>query len=110
MPMRRYYRTRLLLDSRAEYRILWGMQVVDDEQVKVVVSANIKALLAKRELSQAQLAALVGVAKTTINSVVKGVCVPSFGLASRIAVALGVSTDALLYAPADLGKKTRKIA
>jgi putative transcriptional regulator len=50
---------------------------------------------ARRGLTQAELAALVGVSRKTINTVENGVFVPSTVLALRLARALGRPVEAL---------------
>ena len=50
---------------------------------------------ARRNLTQAQLAALVGVSRKTINTVENGVFVPSTVLALRLAKALETTVEAL---------------
>ena len=50
---------------------------------------------ARRNLTQAQLAELVGVSRKTINTVENGVFVPSTVLALRLAKALGTTVEAL---------------
>ncbi len=50
---------------------------------------------ARRDLTQAQLAELVGVSRKTINTVENGVFVPSTVLALRLARALGTTVEHL---------------
>jgi putative transcriptional regulator len=50
---------------------------------------------ARLNLTQAELAALVGVSRKTINTVENGVFTPSTTLALRLARALGVSVESL---------------
>ena len=50
---------------------------------------------ARRNLTQAQLAELVGVSRKTINTVENGVFVPSTVLALRLAKALETTVEAL---------------
>jgi putative transcriptional regulator len=50
---------------------------------------------ARRDLTQAQLAELVGVSRKTINTVENGVFVPSTVLALRLARALGTTVEKL---------------
>jgi len=50
---------------------------------------------ARRELTQAQLAELVGVSRKTINTVENGIFVPSTVLALRLARALGTTVEHL---------------
>ena len=49
----------------------------------------------RRDLTQAQLAELVGVSRKTINTVENGVFVPSTVLALRLARALGTTVEKL---------------
>jgi putative transcriptional regulator len=50
-------------------------------------------------LTQAELAELVGVSRKTINTVENGVFIPSTVLALRLARALGTSVEALFQLP-----------
>ena len=50
---------------------------------------------ARRDLTQAQLADLVGVSRKTINTVENGVFIPSTLLALRLAKALGTTVEKL---------------
>jgi putative transcriptional regulator len=50
---------------------------------------------ARLNLTQAELASLVGVSRKTINTVENGVFIPSTTLALRLARALGVSVESL---------------
>ena len=50
---------------------------------------------ARRELTQAQLAELVGVSRKTINTVENGIFIPSTVLALRLAKALGTTVEKL---------------
>lgn len=50
---------------------------------------------ARRSLTQADLATLVGVSRKTINTVENGVFIPSTELALRLARALGTSVESL---------------
>jgi putative transcriptional regulator len=52
---------------------------------------------AKKQLTQAELAALAGVSRKTINTVENGVFVPSVQLALALARALGTSVEALFF-------------
>jgi len=49
----------------------------------------------RRDLTQAQLAELVGVSRKTINTVENGIFVPSTVLALRLAKALGTTVEKL---------------
>jgi putative transcriptional regulator len=51
----------------------------------------------EKELTQAQLAQLVGVSRKTINTVENGVFVPSVQLALVLARRLGTTVEALFY-------------
>ena len=50
---------------------------------------------ARRQLTQAQLAELVGVSRKTINTVENGIFVPSTILALRLAKTLGTTVESL---------------
>ena len=54
---------------------------------------------ARRNLTQADLAAFVGVSRKTVNTVENGVFIPSTVLALRLARALGTTVEALFYLP-----------
>ena len=56
---------------------------------------RLRAERARHDLTQAQLAELVGVSRKTINTVENGVFVPSTVLALRLAKALGTTVEAL---------------
>jgi putative transcriptional regulator len=53
----------------------------------------------RRNLTQAELAELVGVSRKTINTVENGVFIPSTVLALRMARALGTSVECLFQLP-----------
>ena len=54
---------------------------------------------ARRNLTQADLATLVGVSRKTINTVENGVFIPSTTLALRLARALGTTVEELFQLP-----------
>jgi putative transcriptional regulator len=54
---------------------------------------------ARRDLTQADLAELVGVSRKTINTVENGVFIPSTVLALRLARALQTTVEALFQLP-----------
>ena len=54
---------------------------------------------ARLNLTQADLATLVGVSRKTINTVENGVFIPSTVLALRLARALGMSVESLFQLP-----------
>ena len=54
---------------------------------------------ALRDLTQADLAALVGVSRKTINTVENGVFIPSTTLALKLAKALETTVEALFQLP-----------
>ena len=58
---------------------------------------RIKELRAERGLTQAELAAAVGVTRKTVNTVENNVFVPSALLAIKLAAALGVSVEKLFW-------------
>ena len=62
---------------------------------------RLRELRAERELTQAQLAELVGVSRKTVNTVENGVFVPSTTLALKLARALGVAVETLFWLSAD---------
>ena len=56
---------------------------------------RLKEERARRNLTQAELAALVGVSRKTINTVENGIFIPSTVLALQLARALGTSVEAV---------------
>jgi putative transcriptional regulator len=54
---------------------------------------------ARRNLTQADLATIVGVSRKTINTVENGVFIPSTVLALRLARALGTSVEEIFHLP-----------
>jgi putative transcriptional regulator len=54
---------------------------------------------ARRNLTQADLATMVGVSRKTINTVENGVFIPSTVLALRLARALGTSVEEIFQLP-----------
>jgi putative transcriptional regulator len=54
---------------------------------------------ARRELTQAELAEMVGVSRKTINTVENGVFIPSTVLALRLAAALKTTVEKLFQLP-----------
>jgi transcriptional regulator with XRE-family HTH domain len=73
--------------------------VIDNDTAKRNISANVKAMLEEREMSQASLARATGDLEMTISYLVRGVQCPSAALLARVAEALGVTADALLAKP-----------
>jgi putative transcriptional regulator len=65
------------------------------------LSNRLRELRAERELTQAQLAELVGVSRKTVNTVENGVFVPSTTLALKLARALAVPVEKLFWLSAD---------
>jgi len=62
-----------------------------------ILRNNIKVHRAKRDMTQEQLAELVGVTRTTINFVERGRWVPSTVLALKIAQVFGVPLEEVFY-------------
>jgi putative transcriptional regulator len=56
---------------------------------------TMKVERAKRDLTQADLAALAGITRRSVNAIEAGHMIPSVLLALRIARALGVSVEAI---------------
>jgi putative transcriptional regulator len=52
---------------------------------------------ARRDLTQAELAEMVGVSRKTVNTVENGVFIPSTVLALRLAKALGTTVEKLFH-------------
>jgi len=63
------------------------------------LSNRLREERARLNLTQADLAALVGVSRKTINTVENGVFIPSTVLALRLARALGTSVESLFQLP-----------
>lgn len=66
-----------------------------------ILKNNIKVLRAKKDLTQEQLAELVGVTRTTINFVERGRWVPSTVLALKIAQVFDLPFDEVFYLDTD---------
>ena len=64
---------------------------MDDEALR----NTIKVQRAMRDLTQAELAAMAGVARRSVNAIETGRMVPSVRLALKIARALGVSVETI---------------
>ena len=64
---------------------------MDDQQLR----NTLKVQRAIRDLTQADLAALAGVTRKSVNAIETGRMVPSVLLALKLARALGVSVDAI---------------
>ena len=62
---------------------------------------TLKVQRAIRDLTQADLAALAGVTRKSVNAIETGRMVPSVLLALKLARALGVSIDTIFSLPAD---------
>lgn len=60
---------------------------------------RLKVLRAEHDLTQAELAERVGVSRKTINTVERGVYVPSTVLALRLARVLGVTVEDVFQLP-----------
>ena len=63
------------------------------------LSNRLREERARRNLTQAELATLVGVSRKTINTVENGVFIPSTVLALRLARALNTSVEHLFQIP-----------
>jgi len=62
---------------------------------------RLKEWRAAKNLTQADLAALVGVSRKTINTVENGVFIPSVLLSLKLAQQLGTSVETLFYLTSD---------
>lgn len=58
-------------------------------------ASNLRAFRARADLSQIELAKRIGVTKDSIGNWEDGKCMPSFGVAVRMADELGISLDQL---------------
>lgn len=65
------------------------------------LSNRLKVLRAERDLTQAQLAGRVGVTRKTINTVERGVFVPSTVLALKLAREFGVPVEDIFQLQSD---------
>lgn len=65
------------------------------------ISKNIKQLRIKKGLNQEQLSAMIGVTRQTISNWERGVSLPDIDSIVKIAAALGVGAEELLYAKSD---------
>ena len=63
------------------------------------LSNRLREERARLNLTQAELAAKVGVSRKTINTVENGVFIPSTVLALRLALALGTTVEMLFQLP-----------
>jgi len=71
-----------------------------------ILKNTLKVQRAKKDLTQEQLAQLVGVTRKTINTVEKGKYVPSTYLALKLAKVLGVSVEELFQIRKDTWNHT----
>ena len=67
----------------------------------MAVTSRLQELRAQRSLTQAQLAAEVGVSRQTINSIETGRFEPSLTLALKLAKLFGTTVDAIFTLPED---------
>lgn len=70
-----------------------------------ILKNSIKVQRAKKDLTQEQLAELVGVTRTTINFVERGRWVPSTVLALKIAKVFEVPLEEVFYLDTDISRK-----
>jgi len=68
---------------------------------KNILGNTIKVQRAKKDLTQEQLAGLVGVTRTTINLIERRRFVPSALIALKIAMAFGVPFEEVFYLDVD---------
>jgi putative transcriptional regulator len=69
---------------------------------------TLKVERAKRDLTQADLAGLIGVTRKSINAIEKGHMVPSTLLTLRLARALGTTVEALFHIESTTIENRRK--
>jgi transcriptional regulator with XRE-family HTH domain len=74
-------------------------EMLTDDDVRVNVAANLKRLLAEREISQSQLARLTGDTQANISHICAGRHVAGAAVLARIADALDTSIDFLVAPP-----------
>ncbi|HVK40284.1 MAG TPA: helix-turn-helix transcriptional regulator [Candidatus Kapabacteria bacterium] len=71
------------------------------------IGSNLRTVRQDRSLTQAQLAALVGVSRQTINYIEQGTYCPSTRLALQLADVLGVVVEDLFYLTHGASAKSR---
>ena len=73
--------------------------VIQDNQARQHIAANLRRILSERQLTQSQLAGMTGDTEMTISRICRGICTPGIGVICRIAEALDVSVDRLAGQP-----------
>jgi len=68
---------------------------------------RLKQWRAARNMTQAQLAELIGVSRKTINTIENGVFLPSVLLALKLARAFGTSVESLFFLTPDKGGRSK---
>jgi transcriptional regulator with XRE-family HTH domain len=80
--------------------------VLSDSEVRANIAANLRRILDSRGLTQADLARLSGESEMNISRVIRGESTAGTGIMARIAEALDVSLDRLVFPPsAEISKK-----
>lgn len=80
--------------------------MLTDDDVRVNLAANLKRMLAERDISQAELGRLTGVTQANISLICAGKHVSGVGVLARIAEALDTSIDFLIASPKPSSKKS----
>lgn len=70
--------------------------MLSDHETKITIGANLRRILAERDLTQSDLARMTGDPVMTISRICRGENQPLAGVLGRIAEALDVSIDRLL--------------
>jgi transcriptional regulator with XRE-family HTH domain len=73
--------------------------MTSDHQIRANLSANLRRILAERQMSQSDLARLTGDPVMTVNCIWHGRNTPKVGVVTRIAEALDISLDRLTGLP-----------
>lgn len=79
--------------------------VVDDNEARKNIAANLAHLLVERRMSQCELAAATGDSTMAVSYYVRAKRLPGAAALSRLAEALGVTMESLLAAPPKKSKK-----
>jgi transcriptional regulator with XRE-family HTH domain len=70
--------------------------VLDDNQAKLNIAANLSRLLDERGMTRYRLAQLTGENQSTLHDIIHGARLPKIGILARIAEALEVTIDDLV--------------
>lgn len=73
--------------------------MIDTDELRQILAANLSRLRKERNLSQTELAERIGVSLVHLNRIENGHASPSAELLYAVADALGVTTDSLRQIP-----------